>query len=416
MNNEPQIFGPPKPQQQVSAHALQARALPEPALVDARPVAMPAPGANAPAIQEHRPNVPPQNANQTLHQLLRWIARVDASDLHLAADRVPAARVHGSLAPINGAGVLPAETLKEMLYGIMNERQRASFEKHHDVDLSYALDARARFRVNVFQQQGRIGSVMRLIPVKIRTAEEMKLPMTLTRLAALPRGLVLVTGPTGSGKSTLLAAIIDLANRTRRAHIVTIEDPIEFTHQSQMSVVSQRQIGEDTDSFDSALKHVLRQDPDIILVGEMRDLETTATAIAAAETGHLVFATLHTQSAPETISRIVDMFPAGQQAQIRSQLAASLQAVITQTLVKTLNGTGRMPAREVMIFNPSVRAIIREGKLEQLASSLQMGKAQGMHTLDADLARLVNEGSVSYEEALAACRDVTEFNQKTGRT
>ena len=351
----------------------------------------------------------------SLDEMLHWIISADASDLHLAAGCAPSARVHGALSPIPSTGTISAARLERMLNGIMNERQRAEFEVHNDIDLSYSLGHTARFRVNIFRQRGKVGSVMRAIPTRIRTVEDMEIPETIRALAMLPRGLVLVTGPTGSGKSTLLAALVDLANRTRRAHILTIEDPIEFTHESQLSVVTQREVHEDTDSFASGLRAGLRQDPDIILVGEMRDLETTQAAIEAAETGHLVFGTMHTKSAPETVSRAVNMFPKEVQNQIQTTLASCLEAVITQTLVRTIDGTGRTAAREVMMLASDSRNLIRTGKLEQLPSVLQTGFERGMYTLNADLARLVRENRIAYEEAALAASDLTELDSKLGR-
>ena len=387
------------------------------------------PVSAAPVVPQPAPTPPPEvvvierpatadfdgNGSVTLDELLRWIVSAGASDLHLVADAAPCARVHGSLAPIPGTGVISRLRLEQMLTSIMNERQRDEFARTSDIDLAYALGQSARFRVNVFRQRGRIGAVMRLIPTRVRTTEELAVNPHIRALAQLPRGLVLVTGPTGSGKSTLLASIIDEANRTRRAHILTIEDPIEFTHESKLSVVTQREVHEDTGSFASALRAALRQDPDIILLGEMRDLETTQAAIEAAETGHLVFGTMHTKSAPETVSRTVNMFPKEVQNQIQTTLASCLEAVITQTLVRTIDGTGRCAAQEVMMLGPDSRNLIRSGKLEQLPSVLQTGAERGMHTLNADLARLVKDGRISYEEAASAASDVTELNTKLGR-
>lgn len=352
----------------------------------------------------------------SLDEMLTWVVEAQASDLHLFADGAPRARLHGSLSPIPGTGTISSARLEQILYSIMNERQRDQFNLHHDVDLAYALGNTARFRVNIFRQRGKVGSVMRAIPSRIRTADELEVPQSLRDLAMLPRGLVLVTGPTGSGKSTLLAALIDLANRNRRDHILTIEDPIEFTHTSQMAVVTQREVHEDTDSFASGLRAGLREDPDIILVGEMRDLETTQAAIEAAETGHLVFGTMHSKSAYETVSRAVNMFPKEVQNQIQTTLASCLEAVITQTLVKTIDGSGRCAAREVLMVAPDSRNLIRNGKLEQLPSVLQTGLERGMYTLNADLARLVRENKVSYEEAAKSASDLSELDQKCGRS
>lgn len=357
----------------------------------------------------------PAPADTTLDELLEWVLQAGASDLHLAANAVPRYRLHGLLEPFPNIGPVTEADLRGMLIGIMTDRQRRLFEDHHDVDLAYALEDRARFRVNVFSQRGHVGAVLRTIPSRIRTVEEMELEQAIVDLAQRPRGLVLVTGPTGSGKSTLLAALIDLANRTRKAHIITIEDPIEFTHTSKMATVTQREIGQDTDSFATALRAALREDPDIIQIAELRDLETTKAAIEAAETGHLVFATMHTKSAPETVSRIVNQFPDDVQNQIQTTLASCLEAVISQILVLTADGTGRVPAREVMTFGHDVRALIRQGNLHQLPSVLQSGADRGMHTLDADLARLVHAGQVSLDTALEVAGNQDELKRRTGR-
>jgi twitching motility protein PilT len=398
----------------VPTQAPHAPPPPPPASAVPAPV-RPSDPTTAPAVVVRGDQVHANATDVTLDQMLEWMVAANASDLHLASNAQPRARLHGELAPLDGVGRIPADRLRGMLTQIMNERQRVYFQEHNDIDLPYALGTRARFRVNVFQQRGHIGAVMRLIPTDIMTAEDMNLPVALTSLAALPRGLVLVTGPTGSGKSTLLAAIVDLANRTRKAHIVTIEDPIEFTHTSKLATVTQRQVGEDTDSFATGLRAVLREDPDIILVGEMRDLETTRAALEAAETGHLVFATLHTKSAPEAVSRVVNQFPDEVQNQIQTTLAATLEAVITQTLVRRQDAPGRIAAREVMILDHSSRNLIRQGKLEQLPSVLQTGSDRGSHTLSADLARLVNEGLISYTTAAEVASDLDELNQRTRR-
>jgi twitching motility protein PilT len=389
----------------------------------------PAPMSSVPVVAVPAPHAPPVvhvvealspadlngDGGISLDEMLTWIVANGASDLHLSAGNAPSARLHGALSPIPSTGVISAAHLEQMLTAVMNERQRETFAATHDMDLAYALGHDARFRVNIFRQRGRIGAVMRAIPTKVRTVEEMEIPDSLRALAGLARGLVLVTGPTGSGKSTLLASLIDLANRTRRAHILTIEDPIEFTHNSKLAVVTQREVHEDTESFSSGLRAGLRQDPDIILVGEMRDLETTQAAIEAAETGHLVFGTMHTKSAPETVSRAVNMFPKEVQNQIQTTLASCLEAVITQTLVPTIDGSGRCAAREVMMLGPDSRNLIRSGKLEQLPTVLQTGFERGMYTLNADLARLVKENKISYETAAECASDLTELDGKLGR-
>jgi len=323
-------------------------------------------------------------------------------------------RIHGDLEPIPGHSPLTDTDVRGTIYGVLTERQRQRFEEDHELDFAYELHGAARFRVNVFQQQGTVGAVLRAIPWEILPLESLGLPEAIADLAMLPRGLVLVTGPTGSGKSTSLAAIIDRANRLRSGHIVTIEDPIEFVHQHRGSLVSQREVGRDTDSFGEALKRALRQDPDIILVGEMRDLETIAIALTAAETGHLVFGTLHTSSAASTIDRIIDVFPGDRQAQVRTQLANSLEAVVCQVLCRTAADDGRVAATEVMMTTAAVANLIREGKLQSIASMLQTGSRFGMHTLNQDLARLVTAGTITYEMARSKASDVVELDQILG--
>jgi twitching motility protein PilT len=351
-----------------------------------------------------------------LDDLLVYLLKCAGSDLHLSVKSPPMVRVHGSLEPIEGSDALTGQQLQELVYSMLTDRQKQRFEENKELDLAYELPGAARFRVNIMQQQGSVGAVMRAIPWEIKPLEVLQLPETLADFSQLPRGLVLVTGPTGSGKSTTLAAIIDQANKTRQGHIVTIEDPIEFIHPHQKCVVNQREVGTDTLSFQSALKHALRQDPDIILVGEMRDLETISIALTAAETGHLVFGTLHTSSAASTIDRIVDVFPPAQQSQIRTQLAGSIEAVVCQTLCRTVSEQGRTAATEVMIATPAIRNLIREGKLQSIPSALQTGARFGMHTLNQDLARLVEIGSITYEVAREKCSDANELDQLLGRT
>jgi twitching motility protein PilT len=351
-----------------------------------------------------------------LDEILLYLLEKGGSDLHLSVKSPPMIRVHGDLEPVPGYRALTAQQLQETIYTILTERQKQRFEETRELDLAYELPGAARFRVNLMQQRGAVGAVLRAIPWEILPLEALHMPPNLADFANLPRGLVLVTGPTGSGKSTTLAAIIDRANRTRKGHIITIEDPIEFVHQHRGCVVNQREVGEDTLSFQEALKHALRQDPDIILVGEMRDLETIAIALTAAETGHLVFGTLHTSSAASTIDRIIDVFPPGQQAQIRTQLASSIQAVVCQTLCRHAKGEGRIAATEVLIATPAIRNLIREGKLQSIPSSLQTGMKYGMHTLNQDLAKLVAAGDITYETAREKCSDPSELNQLLGRS
>ena len=345
------------------------------------------------------------------------VALIEAggSDLHLTVGVPPTIRVHGELQPLPGLPVLTASDLQQAIYSLLTQRQREQFENNLELDLSYSIPGRARFRVNVFQQRDAIGSVMRVIPFEIKSIEELAIPQQVSDFAKLPRGFVLVTGPTGSGKSTTLAALIDIINRERACHIMTVEDPIEFLHEHKKSVINQRELGTDTQSFGSALKHVLRQDPDVILVGEMRDLETIQVALTAAETGHLVFGTLHTQDAPQTVDRIIDVFPPHQQEQIRVMLAGSLQGVVCQQLLKTTDGKGRIAACEVMVATSGIKNLIREGKTHQMYSALQAGKSHGMVTMDQSLANLVKAGKITYEAALERCNQVADFKRLVGR-
>lgn len=336
-----------------------------------------------------------------LDDLLTYLDKVGGSDLHLSTGAPPAVRVRGEMAKIPNMPRLTSDMIRTTLTGVMSKKQQAKFEVDKELNFAYNVPNQGRFRVNVMMQQGSMGAVLRAIPWEIKSLDALGMPEVLGTFADLPRGLVLVTGATGSGKSTTCAAIIDKANRTRAGHILTIEDPIEFVHQHRLSIVNQREVGEDTDSFGEALRNALRQDPDIILVGEMRDQETIATALTAAETGHLVFGTLHTQSAQETVSRIVDVFPANQQAQIRTQLAGTIQGIVCQTLCKTKDGNGRVAATEILIATPGIRNQIREEKLEQMQSALQTGAASGMHTLNKSLADLVAAGRISLATAVS---------------
>jgi twitching motility protein PilT len=350
-----------------------------------------------------------------LERILLELLRLDGSDLHLNAGLPPMIRRDGDVLALQGWTALTPRQIHETVYSILTGRQQQRFEEDRELDFAFELTGAARFRVNLMWQRGSIAATFRVIPWDIKPLEALELPAALDRLPDLPRGLVLVTGPTGSGKSTTLASMIDRINRTHHGHIITVEDPVEFVHDSRTCVVSQREVGTDTPSFASALKHALRQDPDVILVGEMRDLETISIALTAAETGHLVFGTLHTSSAASTIDRIVDVFPPEQQAQVRTQLAGSLQAVVCQTLCRRASGSGRVAATEVMIVTPAIRNLIREGKIASIPSALQTGSRQGMHTLNQDLARLVIEGTIDYETALARCSDAAELDQLLGR-
>lgn len=356
-----------------------------------------------------------QESDLNLEEALRVMVTAGASDLHLTAGSPPMMRLNGALRPLDGYDKINSDGLQRTLYSITTQKQREKFESNLELDFSHAVRGLARFRVNYYQQRESIGAAFRVIPFDIKPLEELGVPPIVANFASLPRGLVLVTGPTGSGKSTTLASIIDLANRTRTDHIMTVEDPIEFLHNHKKSIINQREVGADTHSFANALKHVLRQDPDIILVGEMRDLETISVALTAAETGHLVFATLHTQDAAQTIDRIIDVFPPEQQGQVRTQLAGALQGVVSQTLCKRADGPGRAVATEVMIATPAVRNLIREGKTHQVYSAMQAGKQLGMHTMDQHLADLVRQGRISYETGLEKCHHIEDFNRLAGR-
>ena len=351
-----------------------------------------------------------------LDELLLHLLELGGSDLHLTAGSRPVVRHHGRVVPVVDQPVLSSDMLRELIYGILTERQRKIFEENLELDLAYALPGHARFRMNIFQQRESVGAVLRVIPWEIRGLADLNMPAVLDTFTQLKRGLVLVTGPTGSGKSTTLAAMIDQINRTRQDHIMTIEDPIEFLHQHKLSIVNQREVGGDTHSFKNALKHVLRQDPDVILVGELRDLETISVALTAAETGHLVFATLHTQSAQDTITRVVDVFPAEQQQQIRTQLAATLQGVVCQTLCRTADGAGRVAAVEIMVCTPGIRAMIRDDKLPQIPGALQAGARDGMQTLNAHLADLVRTHRITLETAIENCTNRDDLLTLAGST
>jgi twitching motility protein PilT len=347
-------------------------------------------------------------------ELLEIVLERGASDLHLTAGAPPTIRVHGDLIRLVDYPILSPRALQGMIYAILPQKMRERLEQELELDMSYALPGKARFRVNVYFQRDSIGAAFRLIPYEIKSVESLGLPGVVSDLARYPRGFVVVTGPTGSGKSTSLAGMVDIVNRERSAHIMTVEDPIEFLHKHQQCIVNQREVGADTHSFAQALKHVLRQDPDVILVGEMRDLETISTAITAAETGHLVFATLHTQDAPQTIDRIIDVFPPHQQQQVRVQLATTLQGVVTQQLLQAVDGRSRAVACEVLICTPAVRNLIREGKVHQIYSIMQAGGRFGMQTMDQALANLVKEGKVTQQLAYERSHDPEELNRLIG--
>ncbi len=337
----------------------------------------------------------------SIDALLGRMIDLGASDLHFTVGTTPAFRVNGRIRPDEGAEKLDAEETRTALYGILTSEQQKQLELNRQLDFAYSLPGVARFRANVFFQRGALAGVFRLVPQLIKTLEELGLPPVLHTLAEKPRGIVLVTGPTGSGKSTTLAAIVDEINRTRAEHILTIEDPIEFLHWHKRCIVNQREIGADASSFADALRAALREDPDVILVGEMRDLETISTALTAAETGHLVFATLHTQSAPSTIDRMIDVFPPAQQQQVRIMIANSLQGVVTQTLLPTANGAGRVAALEILLPDDAVRNLIRQAKAEQLYTVMQTSSSRGMQTMEQALAGLVLDGVVTVDEAVS---------------
>jgi twitching motility protein PilT len=349
-----------------------------------------------------------------LDNLLRMLVEREGSDLHMRVGEPPVIRIHGDLIRTD-LPILKPEDVERILFAILNEERKEKFAENMELDLSYEIKGLSRFRVNVFRQRGAIGSVLRAIPIKIKTIDDLMLPPVTKDICMRPRGLVLVTGPTGSGKSTSLAAMVDHINRNRRCHILTIEDPIEFLHVDRMSEINQREIGMDTHSFAAALKHCMRQNPDVILVGEMRDLETISLAITAAETGHLVFATLHTTDAPQTIDRVIDVFPPEQQEQIRTQLSVTLLAIISQTLLPRIDITGRVAAFEIMIATSAIRSLIREGKTHQIYTDVQTGAQHGMQSLDQCLINLVKQRLVSYEEALSKSSNPREFQQRAAR-
>jgi twitching motility protein PilT len=347
-------------------------------------------------------------------ELLSALLDLGGSDLHLTAGAPPTVRVHGELEPLSTYPKMTPRALQGMVYAILPQKLRERFEQELELDMSYSLPGKARFRVNVYQQRDAIGAAFRLIPFEIKGINDLGLPAVVADLARFPRGFVVVTGPTGSGKSTTLAAMVDVVNEERAGHIMTVEDPIEFLHKHKRCIVNQREVGADTHGFGQALKHVLRQDPDVILVGEMRDLETISTAITAAETGHLVFATLHTQDAPQTIDRIIDVFPPHQQQQVRVQLSTTLQGVVTQQLVQTSDGKGRAVACEVLVTTPGIRNLIREGKVHQIYSAMQAGGRYGMQTMDMALANHVKSGRVTQQMAFERCHDPEELQRLVG--
>lgn len=345
-----------------------------------------------------------------IETLLEECIRRKASDLHLQYGLPPIFRVDGALTPIAGQNALNEETVKELIFATLDEEQQKILLQDKEFDYSFAFGDIARFRVNAFHERGKLAAAFRLIPNQIKSINDLGMPAIVETFADFPRGLVLVTGPTGSGKSTTLAALIDKINREKSVHILTIEDPIEFTHKSQRSVIAQREVHYDTFSFAAALRSALREDPDVVLIGEMRDLETIQAAITIAETGHLVFATLHTNSAAQSIDRMVDVFPSHQQPQVRTQLSNMLMAICAQRLVPAIGG-GRVVAAEIMVANPAIRALIRDGKTHQLDNAIQTGADQGMQTMDRTLAKLVQTGVITYDSAREFAVDINELNR-----
>jgi len=349
-----------------------------------------------------------------LRALLEEMIERDASDLHLTSGERPKLRIDGDITDSNVDTVLNPKDTLQLAYSVLTEAQKKRFEQEDELDFSFGIQNLARFRGNVFKQRGCVAMVLRMIPFSVRTFEDLGLPAVVAKLAERPRGLVLVTGPTGSGKSTTLAAMLDKVNKERRGHIITVEDPIEFIHRHQSCIVNQREVGTDTKSFAAALKYALREDPDVILVGELRDLETIAAALTIAETGHLVFATLHTNSAAESINRIIDVFPSNQQSQVRAQLAFVLEGVVTQTLLQKAKGRGRIMCAEIMVATPAIRALIRDDKIHQIYSALQSGKKHGMQTMADAIYQAYMGREISKDEALRATPDHSEFLRMIG--
>jgi twitching motility protein PilT len=349
-------------------------------------------------------------ATPRIEILLEEVIKRKASDLHLQVSLPPMLRVDGSLTPVSGADVLSDEAVESLIFAILDEDQKQILLKDKEFDFSFAFGDLGRFRVNAFHERGNLAAALRLIPTDILTIEQLGLPQIVNKFADYPRGLVLVTGPTGSGKSTSLAALINKINTERATHIITIEDPIEYTHKSKKAVIVQREVHYDTYSFSAALRSALRQDPDVVLLGEMRDLETIASAITIAETGHLVFATLHTNSAAQSIDRMVDVFPPHQQSQIRTQLSNILMAICSQRLVPAIGG-GRIAAAEILVATPAVRNIIREGKTHQLEAVIQTGAEYGMQSMDKTLATLIHSGTITYDEARQVAVDIEELDR-----
>jgi twitching motility protein PilT len=368
-----------------------------------------------PFIDTSAPSPPPPAQGFNLRALLEEMVSRNASDLHVVAGERPKLRIDGDITNASvDSQMSPKDTL-QIAYSVLTEQQKKRFELEDELDFSFGIQNLARFRGNVFKQRGCVSMVVRQIPFAIKTFDELGLPGSIAKMAEKPRGLVLLTGPTGSGKSTTLAAMIDKINRERKGHIITVEDPIEFIHRHQGCIINQREIGSDTKSFANALKYALREDPDVILIGEMRDLETIQAALTIAETGHLAFATLHTNSAAEAINRIIDVFPSHQQSQVRAQLAFVLEGIVTQTLLPKAQGKGRVMAAEILVVTPAIRALIRDDKVHQIYSSMQAGKKWGMQTLNDALYQLYMNREVTADECLRVSGDPTEFQRMIGQ-
>jgi twitching motility protein PilT len=350
-----------------------------------------------------------------LNDLLVQVLEAGGSDLHITVGMPPVMRLQGKLVPMDGPKLDGAAT-RALVYAVMRQELRDALERRWELDFAYSIPGRGRFRVNVYYQRGSVGAAFRLIPGEIRSFSELGLPQVLEQFACKPRGFVLVTGPTGSGKSTTLGSIIDYINANQSVHIMTVEDPIEYLHHHKRSMINQREVGSDTQSFGAALKYVLRQDPDVILIGELRDLETVQAALTAAETGHLVFATLHTQDAVQTIDRIIDVFPPHQQQQVRIQLSGTLQGIISQQLLPTIDGRGRVVATEVLVPTPGIRNMIREGKTHQLSTAMQTGHQYGMATMDEAIADLYRRQLIALDTAMARAVDPTVLRTLLGKT
>jgi twitching motility protein PilT len=384
------------------------------------PMQAPTEAPKAPGAMEPPPPHPiagraPPAMGLNLRALLEEMVTVGASDLHIVAGECPKLRIDGEITSAHTGGILGPKDTLQLAYSVLTENQKKRFETEDELDFSFGIASLARFRGNCFRQRGCVSMVIRQIPFSIKTFQDLGLPPAIAKMAEKPRGLVLVTGPTGSGKSTTLAAMIDKINRERKGHIITVEDPIEFIHKHQSCLINQREVGTDTKSFANALKYALREDPDVLLVGEMRDLETIQAALTIAETGHLAFATLHTNSAAEAINRIIDVFPSHQQSQVRAQLAFVLEGIVTQALVPKATGRGRAMAAEVLVVTPAIRALIRDDKVHQIYSSMQSGKKFGMQTLNDALYALYMSKEVTAEDALKVTSSPDEFLRMIGK-